>query len=643
MMDGADPSVAMLIDESRALEHSGDVGAALCQAQKALEQAQDSGESEPIAAALSQLAHIEFRLGNYNRARELAQEALTWAAPDSPARCRAWLTLGNCAAEGHSLDEAETFYRQAADLARRIGNPAYRARALHNLANGVYFPRGLFDLTLSLEDECAQLVRQHGLENLLRFPLFTTARICQLTGQQERARAALDELGRLLAPDAAFWGYHAVVSALLALDEGETDTPRDLLRRALAIAEKVGEPGLNGLVRLAMSRCLRLCGDPSAARGWADDAVNLARRVRYQHLLGQALVERGRATWLCGDAEGAVADLRQAQEVLTPLRADFDLARTALLLAAILQDRGDPAASAVWLETVRRIALGGYAFLLEQERTLAFPLLAAHLSQDDETVRAASAKLLSHLARIPPPPLRVRTLGRFEVRQGARVVPDAAWRQRRAGELFRLLLVSRGHSLPRDVVLEALWPDQKPTATMSFHQATSALRRALEPDLPDKFPSRYLKVEEGQVTLRLPIGSWVDLEAFEEHARQGRWEEAVALYEGDLFPADRYADWAAAPRERLSQQFVAALLALARQKLAAGHLQEALAAARRALEADPWQESAVLVGMQACLALGDRAGALRLYRNLEQTLREDLGIAPQRELQELYRSIQTAG
>ncbi|MDW7992620.1 MAG: tetratricopeptide repeat protein, partial [Anaerolineae bacterium] len=225
-MNGADPSVAMRIDESRALERSGDMGAALGQAQKALEQAQASGEGEHIAAALAQLAHIKnFRLGNYDRARELAQEALTWAAPDAPARCRAWLTLGNCAAEGHSLDEAEIFYHQTADLARRIGNHAHRARALHNLANGVYFPRGLFDLALSLEDECAQLVRRHGLENLLRFPLFTTARICQLTGQRERARAGAGRTGRHPGARRLLLGYHAVVSALLTLDEGDDHGP----------------------------------------------------------------------------------------------------------------------------------------------------------------------------------------------------------------------------------------------------------------------------------------------------------------------------------------------------------------------------------------------------------------------------------
>ncbi|MBN1954533.1 MAG: hypothetical protein JW900_05715 [Anaerolineae bacterium] len=639
-MTGAEPAVAALIDESLAFEQLGDIAAALDVAQKALKQAQASGEGEETAAALAQLAFLQFRLGHYDQAHKLAEQALTWAAPDSPARCRAWLILGHCAAESHSPEKAETYYRQTADLARRIGSYAHWARALHNLANGVYFTRGLFDLALSLEDECAQIIRRHNLGVLLRFPLLTIAWVCHLTGQRERARAALDELAHVLSPEAAFWGYHAFLSALLALDEGEVDAARALLRRALTVAEKIGEPGLNGIVRVAMSRCLRLCGDAPAARAWANDVMDVARRFGYQHLLGQALIERGWATWLCGDADGAAADLRQAQAAMAPLRADFDMARATFLLAAVLHAQGDPAASTVWLEAVQRITLGGYAFLLEQERALAFPLLSAYLNQGDEATQGASAKLLIHLARVPPPPLRVVTLGCFEVRQGLRVVPEAAWRLRRAGELFRLLLFSRNRALSREQAIETLWPEKSPRAANTpFHQATSALRRALEPDLPDKFPSRYLEVEGGRVALHLPPGSWLDWETFEQHVHRGEWQAAVALYAGELCPDDRYADWATVPRERLAQQFVAALLALAGNQLDAGDPQEALVSARRVLEADPWQEKAVLLGMQAYLALGDRAGALRLYRNLERVLHQELGVAPQAELQKLYQSL----
>ena len=57
-------------------------------------------------------------------------------------------------------------------------------------------------------------------------------------------------------------------------------------------------------------------------------------------------------------------------------------------------------------------------------------------------------------------------------------------------------MISPGRALNREQIIELFWPEKPPgAANTPFHQATSALRRALEPDLPDKFPSRYLAVE----------------------------------------------------------------------------------------------------------------------------------------------------
>jgi DNA-binding SARP family transcriptional activator len=366
----------------------------------------------------------------------------------------------------------------------------------------------------------------------------------------------------------------------------------------------------------------------------------IANRVGYCHLQGIALIERARATWDGGDLSTAEADLRSAIDILGRLQAAFDLARARLLLAALLYQQQRPEAMAAWLEAMRAMITGGYEFVAEQERTLAFPLIAAYAESPHPDVKAMSTVLLAHLQQIPPPPLHIRGLGRFEVRQQARIIDDRAWSRRRAGELFRLLLLSPQHSLSREQVLESLWPDRDPTTTDdSLHQTTSALRRCLEPDLPSKFPSRYLKVEGGRISLVLPAGSWVDFEAFESLIQDQAWEQALVLYEGDLFPADRYADWAAGPRERLLLKFHQALLVVGRQHLQVGRFQEALEASHRILAVDPWNESAVLLGMRASIAMNQRAEALRLYRELECTLQKDLGIAPQDEVRILYESL----
>ncbi len=637
---GIPPFIAQLINESDALERTGDLAAALQRACQALEMARDLGQPSVIASALTTTAKIRFRLGQYLAAQALAHEALALAMEDAFARADALLLLGMCAAETNSLAEAEAFFHRAADLGRELGYPQVRIRALHNLAAGVYIPRGQFDLALAADEEAQRMVRQFDCQELAGFPLITIAWACLLSGRRQQARTALDELGQMVLPGSAHEGYHHYLAAILALDEGEVEAALPLLTRARSLAEATGDPGLNVEVRLVMSRYQRMMDNPSGARDWAHDALTFARRVGYRHMEGQALIERGRTAWLCGDGAAAEADLRGAIEVLEALQASFDLTRAWLLLAALLHSLRRAEAATTWIKAARQISIGGYACLLEQERALAFPLVAAHLNSLDREIKALSTALLSDLQRVPPPVLRIFTLGRFEVWQGARLIKDSAWNQRRAGELFRLLLVSPRHSLSEEQVFEALWPEKEPdTAHAVFHQATSALRRILEPDLPDKFPSRYLQVKEGFITLHIPSGSWVDFEAFETYVKSENWQEALVLYRGELFPHDRYADWGAWPRERLAHLYLRALLKTAQQHMKAERPQEALELCHRILELDPWQESAILIGMRAYVALGARAAALQLYQDLERALREELGIAPQLTLQRFYQSL----
>ncbi|RLC98327.1 MAG: hypothetical protein DRI77_05275 [Chloroflexi bacterium] len=641
-------AVARLVEESRALERSGDIGAALRWAREALERARSSGQPLAIAAALVRLARIHFRQGHYERARALAEDALALVPADAPAHVDALLILGLCAAETDDPDSAEEHYHCAINLSRQMGYRRALRSALHNLSATVYVPRGQFKLALAADEESFRLALELETPEAAWFPLATMGWIHWVTGQRERALATADELRRFALPDSLAEGFYYCLQADLAQDGEDPASALPLYARARSIAEAIGDPGLNVLLRLGLSRYHRTTGDGPAAYDWADDALSIASRVGYHHLQGMALIERGRAAWQIGDVAGAQTDFRAAIEGLTPLQANFDLARAYLLLAALLHQLFSSAhdeeqhieAESVWLEAVSRIISGGYAFLLEQERGLAFPLLADYPSSAATNVAALSARLLAHLVRVPPPPLHIRTLGSFEVRQGRRCILPREWRPRRAGELFRLLLLAPNHTLLREQVMEALWPGKSPEAILPLlHRATSALRRVLEPDLPEKFPSRYLTVEAGQVALHLPTGSWVDFVVFEEHVKNRDWEAALTLHQGDLFPGDRYADWAAAWRERLRADAVRACLEAARDTLDCGDPSRTLGLCRRALELEPWQEEAVLLGMQACVAQSDRAGAIRLYLALERRLREDLGIAPQEDVQQYYRSL----
>lgn len=644
-------TVTELIDQSFVLERARDISAAFQQAKRALEQAQLLNHRDNLVAAQNCLATLHFRTGHYAEAQDYASQILSAVPSDSTTFADALIMLGNCAAETHSLLEAEAYFHRAANLSRLIGYPLAQLRSLHGLGQGVYLPRGQFDLALAAEQEVWRIAQDEAWHSWRPFPLTTIAWVYQLTNRPQRARETLRELGELVAPNTLQQGYHDYLLACVDQDEGHYAAAYPLLIQARSAAEAIGEPGLLVHVRLGLSRHEIAVHKFAEARHWADDAVDRATRSGYQHLRGLSLIQRARSTWQLDDISAAERDLREAIDVLLPLQTNFDLARAYLMLAALLQQacpttssqRGAADARATWLEAVSRIISGGYAFLLEQERANAFPLLAHYLADKSPEVATVSASLLNHLNRVPPPPLSIVTLGKFEVSQHGQPIDKSAWNQRRAGELFRLLLISSGHSLTRDEIIETLWPDKSiAQAQPLFHRATSQLRHVLEPDLPDKFPSRYLEVDEGRVTLHIPSGSRIDFIEFEQQVCDERWAAALALYGGELFPDDRYTDWAAASRERLMQLYLRVLIVQAQLDFNTPDYAAVLARCRHALTIEPWHEAAALLAMRTYLALDDRPNALRVYRALERTLRDELGLAPLPELQALIQSVVSA-
>jgi DNA-binding SARP family transcriptional activator len=343
----------------------------------------------------------------------------------------------------------------------------------------------------------------------------------------------------------------------------------------------------------------------------------------------------------------AEVELEKALAVAIDQGLMYERARITFFLASLAYQCQKPNAEMLWSDAAEQIVRGGYAFLLERERAQAYPLVAVYLRSAKQKTRMAAEHLLKALAKVAPLPLHISGLGGFRVSVGRAPMPDRHWQRRKAGELFRFLLLQPRHTANRELLIDCLWPDQSPDSLQStFHQATSTLRRLLEPDLPDKFPSRYVIVEAERVCLDLPPGSTVDFEHFEQRltaalANQSAetLEQVLALYTDDLFPTDRYADWAVATRERLAELYLRGLLLLAQLQLAAGYPYKAIAGCRRILERDPWREDAVLVGMQAHLALNDRPAALRLYHTLECLFRQELGLAPRSDLRQLADSL----
>src|SRR5262249_29932077 len=89
----------------------------------------------------------------------------------------------------------------------------------------------------------------------------------------------------------------------------------------------------------------------------------------------------------------------------------------------------------------------------------AYPALRSLLEDRSTEVRQAAEPALGRLVYSPPYQLRVRTLGTFGVWRGEIEVRDRDWRSVKARQLLQLLLIERGRLIPRERILDALWPE----------------------------------------------------------------------------------------------------------------------------------------------------------------------------------------
>ena len=162
-------TIENLIQECYRLERIGKMDLALQRGDEADRLARSQGKNDLAASALASQAIVHAHLGHYTKARELAEEALSITSAKAPGRSEASIALGICASETDDLDAAEIHYHRAIDLCRETGDYENLARALHDLASGIYYPRGQFDLALVTEHEVLQIASLHGIPSYQEF------------------------------------------------------------------------------------------------------------------------------------------------------------------------------------------------------------------------------------------------------------------------------------------------------------------------------------------------------------------------------------------------------------------------------------------------------------------------------------------
>jgi adenylate cyclase len=234
---------------------------------------------------------------------------------------------------------------------------------------------------------------------------------------------------------------------------------------------------------------------------------------------------------------------------------------------------------------------------------------------------------------LSPLPVCVRVLGGFELFGAGGDSLTLSGKKLRA--LVALLALPPSLGWSRERLTAVLWGDRDDElARGSLRQALAELRRVLGDGV--------LMADRDTVAFD-PAAVTVDAAEFCAWCAAGQWEQAAALYRGDLLtgvslPDGAIADWLLVERTRLHDLAVRALSQVLDRQSGG----QAIATAQRLLALDPDREDVHRALMRLHAAAGNRPQALRQYQMCRDHLQRDLGVKPEAETERLFQEIRTS-
>jgi LuxR family maltose regulon positive regulatory protein len=371
-----------------------------------------------------------------------------------------------------------------------------------------------------------------------------------------------------------------------------------------------------------------------------------------------------RALWHIGMAQIAFAlgrceeafDLaRRAREISLAMKSQVMEWYSLLIDAWFLLEGGKETEGLLALH--RGLSLGrrhGFVHLEFYQPTVMRSLFARALAEDMEPDYVKG--LVRKLSLTPPVterdrffytepwpfPVRIYTLGRFEILINDEPLLFAGKEQKKPLEMLKALISRGGRDVPSERITDILWPDADgDLAQKSFETTLARLRKLLGGDDRVTCRSRQLSIN--------PLRCWVDCLALlhlfdtirDVQSAQAALlcKKALELYKGVFLPGEADLPWSVARREILRNGLLRISLKAGRYHEESGGWEQAAFFYSKGIETDNLAEEFHRRLMICQRKLGNLSDAIRTYQRCRTLLRAEFGIEPSPETSAVYNAI----
>ena len=234
--------------------------------------------------------------------------------------------------------------------------------------------------------------------------------------------------------------------------------------------------------------------------------------------------------------------------------------------------------------------------------------------------------------------MRFAILGPIEVHDGKTPLSLGGGQQRK---LLALLLLQANRPVPSDRLIEELWGGRPPeTAAKALQGLVSQLRKQLGAATVETVSGGYLvRIDDGDLDARRFEQLLQDARRLASSDALATLHEALALWRGPALADFAYDDFARGEIERLEELRETCIERRIQLELALGRHDDLVPELEALVRKHPHRERLRHQLMLALYRSGRQADALGAYRDARRVLRDELGLDPGDDLQELQRAI----
>jgi tetratricopeptide (TPR) repeat protein/predicted Ser/Thr protein kinase len=321
--------------------------------QKSLKIKREIGQLRGAAASLSELGNVQAQLGKAKEAQASFEEALKIRRDigDKRGVGATLLDFGNFVDDRGDHDQALKLYKESLRIQQDIGNESLQAICLNNIG-GVYSEKGQHEDALTYFQQALQLrekskVPQDIVEAVhnLGEASVSMGRYDEAIKQYMRAldlrRSISDNRGAAIESYSlgTLFDYQGRFGAAVNAKQDALKTFRDLKDRTFWMAEMLGGYG----------EALILAGRGDEAKSPLDEALSLARELKNDGMVAQALGFQGDSFFYRGDFKSAHSLYTQALQSATRSKEPDKilLAKASLARVEVQEKRSQEAISSL--------------------------------------------------------------------------------------------------------------------------------------------------------------------------------------------------------------------------------------------------------------------------------------------------------